>query len=143
MCSDCQGGSQQGQDEGLSLHDLARSVMEMHSGLSRLVDVQRRQFPVIVNESGYDASGSNKTLTLRAQSRNRVKITALVVNSSASAATVVLGSVTIPVPAGLTNLHGLSILLDYEDVRTLTATSAGTLQMLLCGEDLMNYLETH
>ena len=144
MCTACQDStrtSTAGQDDGLSVHEIARNLVELHSGLSRLVDMQRRQFPLFVQEKGYDNSGSNKLLTLQPQSNNRVKITAIIASSSASGATIVLGPYTIPIGTGTTTIAPIALLIDANDARTLTATSAGTLSMILMGEDMMNYGE--
>jgi hypothetical protein len=51
-------------------------------------------------------------------------------------ASIVLGDVTIPVPAGVTSLPGLRLQLNRSDTRSITPSGNGAVLLLLTGEQL-------
>ena len=123
------------------------SALERLAGMPDAVrqavaDQQWAEIPLTVTEAAYAASlAAGVPLVAPAQTGGLERIDSVVVSVPVGATGVVqLGSVLIPVGAGLSVIAPVRLLLGTSDVRQLTLSgTAGAASLLLCGAQLPTF----
>ncbi len=117
-----------------------RMVLDRLAGLPDAVrqavaDAAWAAIPLTVSEANSAVltnGGANPTLTLNRQVDGYFLVESVVAIVPAGAtATVILGSLTLPVPAGVTSLPKLALTLAAGDTRSITLAGAGGLTALI------------
>lgn len=119
-------------------------IGRIHAALRRLDirDSQRDDITLIIDE--YNTVQNSLVLSVPCQVSNPTIIDTILAYSSASAATIKIGDRLIPIPMGLSNLQGMSIIRrmgNTDAASTLTATVAGTLYLELFGREIPRVTE--
>ena len=118
--------------------ELIQLLTASENGRQALIDGLWARIPAYVIEHSYQPSGLS--VNPQPQSRNMFRCTGIIASvPSGSTGTLTLGNIIIPVVSGMNNLTGLSILLNASDVRSLQITPAGTLALILMGEQMPLY----
>jgi hypothetical protein len=118
--------------------ELIQLLTTIEHGRQALVDALQARTPVYVEEFGV-LQNSGVRVVAAAQTRNLERISyVLAIIPAGQTGTLVLGNVTIPLPAGVTQLMNCCLLLEPSEVRSLTSTS-GAPTLLLTGEQVPLY----
>ena len=121
------------------LAQLGYTMQQHNEALYKLADGFKRHLQVTlpsdIDERSYVGSGTS--ITLNPQSRNKVRITSVMVQVT-SAAVLTIGDRVFTLAAGFYTWHDLKWILGPGDVRTLVQTTPGALSLELMGTNLVN-----
>ena len=126
----------------ITSHHFWNLISRIRASLRRMDirDSQRDDITLIIDE--YVPPMQNATtLTVPCQVTNPVIIESILAYSSAGAATIQIGDRIIPIPQGLSNLQGLTIIRNTNLNAILTTAAAGTIFLELFGREIPRMVE--
>jgi len=100
-------------------------------------DKRKRQISIIGDVDEQMTVPAGTSIVLKAQTRNKVRITAALIQVS-SAGILTIGNRVWNLAAGLYPWFGLHWILQEDDVRTLTQQASGLMSLELMGESLVD-----
>lgn len=110
------------------------ALQTQENGRTQLGNKLWAEITAVYTESGDIDDGSTKVVTTTPNVTGYVTITsATACVPSGATGTLKLGHITLYLPAGVSNLVGLTVQLGQTDTRSLTVSSAGATSLLLCG----------
>lgn len=113
--------------------EVIEKLDRIEAGRQALVNALWAQIPAEIAEYAYVATGTSVTTT--PQVTELVRVTAVIASVPAgTTGTLTLGHLVLPVPAGLSVVGHLRLLVDASATRTLTVKTKGAIALVVCGE---------
>lgn len=122
-------------DRPTEAEEVLTLLMGLEHGRQAILDRLWSEIPADIDERDWLASATS--LTVAPQSTGLVKITSVIATiPTDQTGTLILGDWQMPLPAGVTVLPFVGMLLTASDLRQLTSTGAGALSLRLMGVQL-------